>query len=299
MRGFEFFRAIGSPRLIVAPMVDNSDLPFRLLCRRYGAQLCYTPMISSEIFNKHVNLRDKAFQECNEDRPVIVQFCGDSPELLVSAAKMVEGKCDAVDLNFGCPQGIARKGHYGAYLLEEPEVIRSIVRAMSDNVNLPITCKIRVRNTLQETLEIVQILLESGASMITVHGRKCAEKGEHILSCNWDWIREIVQYVDKRIPIIANGGIESVSDIESCMQYTGCDGIMVSEAILDFPAFFQNAANPNSNLTPNLSFQTQLALEYLSLFQQHSYETHDPRFKFAKHHLNKILHRFIEVSLND
>ncbi|CAK0883538.1 unnamed protein product [Prorocentrum cordatum] len=80
LRGWEFWRAIGSPRFVAAPMVDQSELPFRMLCRRYGTQLAYTPMLHSRLFRDSAKYRQEHFTTCPEDRPLFAQFCGDDPE---------------------------------------------------------------------------------------------------------------------------------------------------------------------------------------------------------------------------
>jgi len=117
LRGFDWFRALGSPTMVCAPMVEASELAFRMLVRRYGAQLAYTPMLHAGQMLKARSYMSQNFTTCPGDRRLIAQFCGNDPEVLLNAAKMVQDRVDAVDLNLGCPQGIARKGHYGAFLL--------------------------------------------------------------------------------------------------------------------------------------------------------------------------------------
>merc|ERR1711972_741710 len=102
------------------------------------------PMFNSRSFAESGKYRKMMFSTCPEDRPLFVQFCGDDPETMARAAKWVETDCDAVDINLGCPQGIARKGHYGSYLLEEPDLVTSIVRRMDAEVAVPVTCKVRL-----------------------------------------------------------------------------------------------------------------------------------------------------------
>ena len=118
LHGYEWYKSIGSPKFLVAPMVDQSELPFRMLTRRYGAQLCWTPMFHARHFATDENYRKRMFTPCQADRPLIVQFAANDPDFLLQAVKYVEKDCDAIDLNCGCPQGIAKKGNYGAYLLE-------------------------------------------------------------------------------------------------------------------------------------------------------------------------------------
>eukprot|EP01028_Stygiella_incarcerata_P009500 TRINITY_DN45405_c0_g1_i3.p2 TRINITY_DN45405_c0_g1~~TRINITY_DN45405_c0_g1_i3.p2 ORF type:complete len:165 (+),score=28.46 TRINITY_DN45405_c0_g1_i3:82-576(+) len=126
LEGFDFFRSIGSPRHILAPMVEYSELPYRMLCRNYGAQLAYTPMIHSRLYVEQKRTRKEYFQPCEEDRPLFGHFCGNDPETILKAAKMVEEHVDAVDVNLGCPQGIAKRGHYGSFLMEEWGLVESI-----------------------------------------------------------------------------------------------------------------------------------------------------------------------------
>ena len=103
--------------LICAPMVDQSELPFRILTRKYGANLCYTPMLHSKMMTTQKKYKQEHFTTCAEDRPLVAQLCGNDPETMVKAAKMIEGEVDAIDVNFGCPQAIAKRGNYGSYLL--------------------------------------------------------------------------------------------------------------------------------------------------------------------------------------
>lgn len=102
--GFALYRRLGSPKHILAPMVDASELPFRMLCRRYGVDLAYSPMVHSRLFMEKEDYRRKVFTTCAADRPLAVQFCGHDPEVLLQAARLVQDQCDVVDLNLGCPQ---------------------------------------------------------------------------------------------------------------------------------------------------------------------------------------------------
>lgn len=142
-KGHELYHTIlKSPKFIVAPMVDASELAWRILSRYYGAQLCYTPMIHSALFADPKNAKYRLEQfdlESNEegspdlDRPLIAQFCSNDPQTFLEASKLISGtaespsnKVDAIDLNLGCPQGIARKGKYGAFLMDHLDLIEKM-----------------------------------------------------------------------------------------------------------------------------------------------------------------------------
>lgn len=168
---YAFYKKVGSPKYFVAPMVDQSELPYRMLTRKYGAHICYTPMYHSRLFSESASYRKNMFTPCKEDRPLVVQFCANDPDVLLRAARYVEDHCDAVDINLGCPQGIARKGNYGSFLLEKTEVILSMVRKLKANLKVPVTCKIRCLPKEEDTLSLALKIQEAGASLLTVHGR--------------------------------------------------------------------------------------------------------------------------------
>lgn len=130
---------------------------------------------------------------------------------MVKAAKMLENEVDAIDINLGCPQGIARKGHYGSFLLEEPELIESMVKALSENIKVPIFCKIRILKSEEKTLELVTRIEKAGCSLLTVHGRIKEQNKDKVGECNWEMIRKIKETIN--IPVVANGGIYRFQDV--------------------------------------------------------------------------------------
>lgn len=139
-----------STALVVAPMVDASELPYRLLTRRYNANLCFTPMIHAKMFTEKPKYRDKFWKVMDgmppDDRPLIAQFCGHDKHILLAAMQIVEHYVDGVDVNCGCPQGIAKRGRYGAFLMEEEDgdVVVDIVHHLSSNLSVPVSVKVRL-----------------------------------------------------------------------------------------------------------------------------------------------------------
>ena len=111
------------------------------------------------------------FKPCKEDRPLVVQFCANDPDILLNAAQMVQDHCDAVDINLGCPQGIAKKGNYGSFLLEKPDIIVAMVTKLKKHLKVPVTCKIRCLPNEADTLVLAKKIEDAGASLLTVHGR--------------------------------------------------------------------------------------------------------------------------------
>ena len=247
-KAVEFFKSLGSPKHVVAPMVDQSEQAFRRLTRKYNAHLCYTPMFnSSKMVHDHRYMAE-TLQDLNGytdgDRPLFVQLCGHKPDELLVAAKAVEHTADAVDLNLGCPQLIAKRGRYGAFLLEEFDLLQEIVTTLSENLDIPVTCKIRVLPSFEKTLELAKLLQASGCSVLTVHGRTKEEKGSKIGHANWEWIRRIKEELD--IPVIANGSIGKFEDVHECLEATGCDAVMSSEGVLENPMLFAGPIDPGT-----------------------------------------------------
>lgn len=269
----EWFRSVlKSPRYILAPMVDQSELAWRILARKYGAQLCYTPMINARLFVENACYRKEHFPDETFDRPLIVQFCANDPDILLAAAKLVEDRCDAVDLNLGCPQDIARRGHYGSYLQDEWELICKMISNVAKNISIPITAKIRVFPSQEKSIKYAQMIEAAGVSLLTVHGRIREQKGHATGLADWSQIKAIKDTL--KIPVIANGNILYLEDIDRCILETGCDGVMSAEAQLYNPVFFSG----------KFLFAHTIALEYLKICE----ETLLPSSSIIRSHLFKI-----------
>lgn len=231
-------------RYILAPMVGASELAFRLLCRKYGAQVAYTPMMSAPKFATDPSYRSAEFQTCAADRPLVCHFAANDAADFAAAAIAAQPFCDAIDLNLGCPQRTAYLGHFGSYLLDRKDrsLICDIVRAGAAAVSIPIFVKIRLLDKVEETIELCQQLERAGASLIAVHARYRASwerkgAGARDGPALLDQIAVLKQHITS-IPIIANGNVITYDDVEKNLELTGADGVMSAEGILDNPALF-------------------------------------------------------------
>ena len=286
-----------------APMVDASDLPYRLLTRRYNTSLCFTPMIHARMFLEKPGYRNKFWKSTGmpaEDRPLIAQFCGNDKEVLLQAMKFVEDHVDGVDINCGCPQQIAKRGGYGAFLLEEDngDLIVDIVRHLARHMNVPVSVKVRILPSgLGDSLVLYKRLVDAGAAMITVHGRTRLQNKTLTGAANWDYIREVVNQFGDRVPIIANGGISSMDDVERCFKYCGVDGVMSSEAILEYPPLFTETNVLSCDYKRRGPGRLQLAEDYLSLCERFPPDQggQGSGLKCIRAHLHRFLHADLQA----
>lgn len=292
LHGWDLYRALGKPKHVVAPMVDQSELAWRILSRRHGAQLVYTPMISARAFTRAVDSRGpleheefwiavkKEFQEegmdkgtgpsssADTDRPLIVQFAGNDPAILLQAARVVEPYCDAVDLNLGCPQHIARRGHYGAFLQSDWQLIFQLINTLHLHLRVPVTAKMRVFDSTERTVAYARMLERAGAQIIAVHGRTREMKGHKTGLADWHKIRAVKEAVS--VPVFGNGNILFHEDVKRGLYETSADGIMSAEGNLYNPAIFEDPPShptPLYPLAPTFPFPriANLAHEYLDV----------------------------------
>ncbi|XP_040929347.1 B-cell receptor-associated protein 29 isoform X3 [Betta splendens] len=209
---------------ICAPMVRYSKLAFRSLVRKYNCDICFTPMIVAADFMRSVKARDSEFTTNECDRPLIVQFAAHDAQTLADAACVVAPFSDGVDLNCGCPQRWAMSEGYGACLINKPELVKDMVRHVRnqvDNPNYTVSIKIRIHKDIKQTVDLCQKAESAGVSWITVHGRTTEERHQPV---HYDAIKTVKDSVS--VPVIANGDIKYLRDVESAHQLTGVDGRM-------------------------------------------------------------------------
>jgi tRNA-dihydrouridine synthase B len=227
--------------LILAPMSDVTNLPFRLLCKKYGASLVYSEMVcSGGIVRRNAESVDRCLTSEGE-KPFGIQLLGSDAADLVNSAHILQERYnpDLFDINLGCPAQNVIKNGFGSALLKNPEIIGEIIEQLSFALDIPLTAKIRILNSFDETLRIAKLIEKSGADAITVHGR--TQKQGFSGSSNLEFIKGIKKELS--IPVIANGDIYDEKTAREALEYTQCDGLMIGRAAIGNPYIFRKISH--------------------------------------------------------
>lgn len=223
--------------LILAPMDGYSDLPFRTICRELGSAMSYTEFINAiDVLNGHPYLHEKLAFHPGE-RPVVYQIFDNDPDRLLAAAlRLQTHRPDIIDVNLGCSVRTVSGRGAGAGLLRHPEMIALIFQSLTRVLQTPVTAKIRLGwdEASRNYRQVARVLEDSGAKAIAVHGRTRTQglKGQ----ADWDAIAEIRQSVT--IPVIANGDVRTVMDIDKIKSHTGCPAVMIGRGAIGNPWIF-------------------------------------------------------------
>lgn len=220
----------------LAPMAGYTDKSFRRLCKRMGCDVTVTEMVSAKALSYNNENTWKYLDTDPEEAPVFVQIFGSDPRIMAEQAQRIQGRFAGIDINMGCPAPKVFRNHEGSSLLAEPETIYSIVRAIVQSVDVPVTVKIR-KGIREDNLAVEAALAaqEGGCAAVAVHGRTAAQmyRGQ----ADWDVIRQVKEAL--RVPVIGNGDIRSGADAVRMIEETGCDGVMVGRAARGNPWIFR------------------------------------------------------------
>ncbi len=252
---------LGERPVLLAPMEDVTDPAFRMLCKRFGADMVYTEFVSSDALIREVNSTMRKLEICDEERPVAIQIYGKDTEAMVGAAKMVEAAHpDILDINFGCPvKKVAGKGG-GAGMLQNIPKMLEITRAIVDAVSIPVTVKTRLgwNDESKIIVELAEQLQDCGIQALTIHGRTRAQM--YTGQADWTLIGEVRKNPRMHIPIIGNGDITTPERAKECFDLYGVDAIMIGRGSFGRPWIFKEVRHylDTGELMPDPGFRWKL-----------------------------------------
>ena len=227
--------------LYLAPMEDVTDPAFRLLCKRFGADRVYTEFVNADALVRDVASTVRKLQISDAERPVAIQIYGKDPVAMADAAQIVEqAKPDFIDINFGCPvKKVAGKGA-GAGLLQTPDRLLEITRAVVNAVKTPVTVKTRLGWDEQHLIivDLAEALQDCGIAELAIHGRTRSQmyRGD----ADWTLIGEVKNNPRMHIPIIGNGDVTTPERARECFDCYGVDAIMIGRATFGCPWIFED-----------------------------------------------------------
>lgn len=247
--------------VLLAPMEDVTDPAFRLMCKRFGADMVYTEFVSADALIRSVTKTEQKLRISDEERPVAIQIYGRDVPTMVEAARIVEqAKPDVLDLNFGCPvKRVAGKGA-GAGMLQNIPLMLKITRAVVDAVKVPVTVKTRLGwdENHKVIVDLAEQLQDCGIQGLTIHGRTRAQM--YTGEADWTLIGQVKNNPRMHIPIIGNGDVTTAERARECFDRYGVDAIMIGRASFGRPWVFKEVKHylTTGELLPPLSAQWRL-----------------------------------------
>ena len=225
-------------RILLAPMAGITDKPYRDICRRFGAGLVSSEMITSDLSLINSRKTQTRMIQTTEPEPRSVQILGTDPDIMARAAQFnVEQGANIIDINMGCPAKKVCQKAAGSALMQDTKLVKSILSKVINAGDVPVTLKIRTGQNSQQknAITIAKIAEDCGISSLAVHGR--TRKQAYSGFAEYETIRQIKQEVN--IPIIANGDIKNINDIHFIFKYTQVDGIMLGRITRGQPWIFK------------------------------------------------------------
>ncbi len=254
--------------ILLAPMEDVTDMPFRVICKRMGADIVYTEFISSDGLVRDARRSLEKLELSPEEHPVAIQIFGGELDTMKAAAEKAESSSpDFIDINCGCWVRNVVARNAGAALLKDPPAMAAMTKALVDTVGLPVTVKTRLGWDKQSIVieDVAKRLQDAGASAITVHCRT-RDMG-HSGDADWHWIPKVKQAVS--IPVILNGDIVHAQEALRAFKETGCDAVMIGRAAVGNPFIFREAKylleHGNECAPPTFEEKVRTCIEHLKL----------------------------------
>lgn len=256
-------KEVGERPLILAPMEDVTNPPFRKFCKQYGADWLYSEFVSADALVRSVNKSLKKLTIDDSERPVTIQIYGRYIDSMVEAAKIVEEvKPDFIDINFGCPvKRVAQKGAGAGMLRDVPlmvEMTKQIVKA----VNIPVTAKTRLGWDCEHIIieDIAERLQDAGIQALAIHGRTRSQM--YTGEADWEPIRRVKENPRITIPILGNGDINSPEKAKEAFEKYGVDGVMIGRATIGRPWIFRQIKHyfETGEILPELPVDEQIEI---------------------------------------
>ena len=264
-------------RIVFAPMAGISNISYRKIIKEMGAGLIYSEMISNMgiVYNNQKTIDLLKIDE--SERPIAIQIFGSDVDSFVKAAKYVEDNIhpDIIDINMGCPvPKVALRSQAGSALLKNPDKIYEIVKAVKDNINTPISVKIRSgwdENHIN-AIEVGKLIEKAGASLIAIHARTRSQG--YSGNADWNIIKELKENVN--IPVIGNGDIKTIEDAKRMLEETKCDAVMIGRASLGNPWFIKECVEyvENNKIIEKPTYEERLNMikRHFSLLKENTTE---------------------------
>lgn len=261
---------LGEKPVLLAPMEDVTDASFRIVCKKFGADMVYTEFIPSDGLIRDAAKAIAKMKTSDEEAPIAIQIYGNDPDAMVEAAKMADNAdqiagghgCDIIDINFGCPVNkIAGRGA-GSGMMREPDKMVMITERIVKAVSKPVTVKTRLGwdESSKIIVPLAERLQDAGIAALTIHGRTRCQmyKGE----ADWTLIGQVKENPRMHIPIIGNGDINSPQKAGEAFGRYGVDGIMVGRASFGHPWIFREIKHylATGEILPSMSVNDRVAL---------------------------------------
>ncbi|MCB0530322.1 MAG: tRNA dihydrouridine synthase DusB [Saprospiraceae bacterium] len=231
---------LGDFPLLLAPMEDVSDPPFRKLCKEQGADMVYTEFISADGLVHEAKNTFQKLEIFDYERPIGIQYFGGQLENMIEAAEIIESKNpDVIDINFGCPVAKVACRMAGAGLLRDIPLMVKLTEAVVKSTGRPVTVKTRLGwdDSTINIMEVAERLQDVGIQALSIHGRTRSQmyKGE----ADWTWIARVKENPRMHIPIFGNGDVDSPQKALEYKNRFGVDGIMIGRASIGYPWIFR------------------------------------------------------------
>ena len=279
-----------SSSLLLAPMAGITDRPYRDICRKYGAGLTSSEMITSDMSLLHTRKTQQRLPQRNEPGPRSAQIVGTEPQIMAKAAIFnVEHGADIIDINMGCPAKKVCNKAAGSALMRDSDLVKKILKAVVASVDVPVTLKIRTgwATSQRNALDIAKIAEDAGISSLAIHGRT-RDQG-YTGHAEYETIRQIKQLLS--IPILANGDIKTIEDARFIYEYTQVDGLMLGRISHGQPWIFKEINDILNHAAPclpiRLSEKIRTTLQHIDAI--HRYYGADQGVRIARKHIGWYL----------